>query len=222
MPEPAFDVLGFDFDGTLVDSAPALEHALTRSADRFDIDLRDVDLCRLGALSLNDYAMQLGIGADEFEEFKRYFSAVFDSESFRFVEKKSGVDELLNVLAPTPAGQQLFVLTNRRIESVRQILAELGINEFGDRVWSASEQPAGGNRKRSVLSRIVCEHYKASRVAYAGDAVEDVEAALHCDVTPIYVNDRHTAADWQSVGFAPHFRFEDLNALTKFLKGQRK
>lgn len=186
---------------------------------RIGINRQGVDLARISVLSLNDYASHLGIQSqEEFGAFKECFRTVFDNESYRLVRKKPDLDELLHTLSDASKGYQLFLLTNRRIESVRQILGFLGIDCFGRFTWSASEGPSEGNRKASLLAGIIQEHFDAADTAYIGDATQDVDAARASGITSIFVNDRNEAPDWSGLGFSPRYSFANLSGLRKFLE----
>lgn len=216
-----FDLIGFDFDGTLVNSAPAIENAIIETAKKFNFSLKNIDIDYLSSLPLNDYRPHLGIDEIKFDKFKNCFKTVFDKESFRLVKKQPGVDQLFETLAEKGLGKRTFLLTNRRQESVHQLLRELDIKIFNQRVWSASELIGVKNKKQTLMSKIICEFDNPVSVAYVGDAIDDLKAALGCNLISIYINKEYSKTNWEALGVSPHFCFKNIYELTQFLVGEK-
>jgi phosphoglycolate phosphatase-like HAD superfamily hydrolase len=184
----ATGALGFDFDGTLVDSLAAIGDAASRAALQVGVSLDGVDLAALSALSLDDYHRAIRFESPaQFERFKATFRAAFDRESYRLVAPFDGAGDTLERAMALLGVDSVFILTNRRRESALQIIDYLRLPRVGGGVHSASGAPAdAGNRKTAILRAIAARQYPQRIVLYVGDAIADMEAALAAGVVPVF------------------------------------
>ncbi len=180
--------VGFDFDGTLVDSFGAIADAARRAALEVRVELPPHAELALSALSLEDYGQVISFQDDaQFMRFKAAFRAVFDRESYQAVTCLPGAHEALHECAAAFGGDRVFILTNRRLDSVLQIIAHLGIQPPLGGVHSCASGSPKGNRKVDKLRPLV-QRYRtggSATVAYVGDAEADVEAALACGAVAV-------------------------------------
>ena len=181
-----------DLDGTLVDSAPDLSGALNVVLEEFGIPVVPFAEIRLlvgeGALALVRRAV-VRSGRPEPHDLERLFECFLDVYRSRLTRESRpyrGVSETLHELAGM--GHPLAVCTNKPEALARRMLAELGLDCFGDavvggdtfayrkpdpRVLDAAVTKAGGTLERSVL---------------IGDSRTDVETARNAGIPAILVS----------------------------------
>ena len=181
-----------DLDGTLVDSAPDLSAALNTVLAEQGVPTVPFEEIRLlvggGALVLIERALAR-VGAPERFDTARMFDRFLDVYRARLTRESRpypGVPGALRALARR--GHPLAVCTNKPEDLARRMLAELGLDHFGDavvggdtfafrkpdrRTLEAAAERAGGDPQRSVL---------------IGDSRTDVETARNADVPVILVS----------------------------------
>ena len=181
-----------DLDGTLVDSAPDLSGALNAVLAEQGIstippgEIRN--LVGDGALALIRRALARSGTAERHDAGRllERFLDVYRSRLTRESRPYPGVHGALRALARR--GHPLAVCTNKPEDLARRMLAELGLDHFGDavvggdtfafrkpdrRTLEAAAERAGGDPERSVL---------------IGDSRTDVETARNADVPVILVS----------------------------------
>ena len=181
-----------DLDGTLVDSAPDLSAALNAVLAEQGVPTVPFEEIRLfvggGARVLIERALAR-VGAPERYDTARMFDRFLDVYRSRLTRESRpypGVHGALRAL--TRRGHPLAVCTNKPEDLARRMLAELGLDHFGDavvggdtfafrkpdrRTLEAAAERAGGDPERSVL---------------IGDSRTDVETARNADVPVILVS----------------------------------
>jgi len=181
-----------DLDGTLVDSAPDISAALDTVLVEQGLPAVPFENIRLlvgaGALVLIERALAR-VGPPERYDTARMldrFLDVYRSRLTRESRPYPGVDDALRALAGR--GHPLAVCTNKPEDLARRMLAELGLDQFGDavvggdtfafrkpdrRVLEAAVERAGGDPECSVL---------------IGDSRTDVETARNAGVPVILVS----------------------------------
>ena len=182
-----------DLDGTLVDSAPDLSAALNTVLAEQGVPTVPFEEVRLlvggGALVLIERALARAGGAPERYDTARMFERFLDVYRSRLTHESRpypGVHAALRALARR--GHPLAVCTNKPEDLARRMLAELGLDHFGDavvggdtfafrkpdrRTLEAAVERAGGDPEHSVL---------------IGDSRTDVETARNADVPVILVS----------------------------------
>ncbi|HLZ68140.1 MAG TPA: phosphoglycolate phosphatase [Aliidongia sp.] len=123
----------FDLDGTLIDSAGDLHHAVNRmlaSFDRAPLSLTDViGMIGNGVPTLVSRALAARPGAPvEHGDAMARFNAAYDAAPTALTRPYPGVTETLDRLAA--AGVEMGVATNKHAASARTILADLGLARY--------------------------------------------------------------------------------------------
>lgn len=177
--------IGFDFDGTLVDSQGAVRAALEETLPAFlhpdeTWSINEVFHLNLDALKTK-YRFR---DATAFDAFRSRFVERFDSEHHKSVSLIDGAVDLLETLKHRFGSSHLFVLTNRRQESVRQIAASLGLDQYF--AFIDSVRPDGtSNPKARALGAALARFPKPFWSAYVGDHENDADAAIQNGAVPI-------------------------------------
>lgn len=168
----------FDFDGTLIDSAPAILEAFSAALQTHGITphvalthtLIGPPLAEtLRRISGSDDAALIGALSDSF---KRHY----DTTGVAATRPYPGIETMLDALAA--AGIPLHIATNKRLSVTRAILENLGWQERFVSVYALdmSAPPLPG--KAHLLTRQLAEQALApARTRYIGDKREDGLAA---------------------------------------------
>jgi phosphoglycolate phosphatase-like HAD superfamily hydrolase len=178
-------VIGFDFDGTLVDSREAVRHALSETLPEF-LDPQQAwsvdDVFHLSLDALRSRYRFRDNGA--FFAFRRAFVKRFDNEHYKKVQPIEHAVDLLQNLKARYGSSRLFVLTNRRQESAAQIANALNFERFF--AFITSVIPDGTeNPKIVALSKALGRYETPYWSAYVGDHPKDAEAATRNGSTAI-------------------------------------
>jgi phosphoglycolate phosphatase len=182
-----FDVVAFDLDGTLADTAPDLTAALNHTLFQLGYppvpaaDVRHMvghgakALLRQGlmAAGLDDEAL---MGAVElgFPIFLEYYEAHIADESFAFPGCEAALDEL------AARGVSLAICTNKLESLARRFVTEIGWDRRftviigGDTVGVSKPDPA------PLLAAI--ERAGGGRAAFIGDSITDTTTAINAGI----------------------------------------
>jgi phosphoglycolate phosphatase len=168
----------FDFDGTLVDSAPAIlagfDAALKRaslapavplSSDLIGPPLRET-LARLTASE----------DPDLLDALANDFKAFYDEEGLRLTRAYDGIAALLSRLAAD--GMPLHLATNKRWRPTERLLGLLGWDVAFASAYAQDKGPQPFANKAAMLKTLLSEQAIDPRAAlYVGDTPADGEAA---------------------------------------------
>ena len=179
-----FDIIGFDLDGTLIDSAPSIVDTLAAILQAKGIEpVSPVDSRIIGP-PLRGVLKQL-LGADDsllIQELSEDFINRYDSAGYKRSVPYDGIEAMLGDL--TSMNCKLYVVTNKRIAPTRRIIEHLGWScHFQDRLYSADAfQPTLAN-KAQAIDRVLAEHKIPKQEGiYIGDRSEDQKAAEACSL----------------------------------------
>jgi phosphoglycolate phosphatase len=177
-----FDCIGFDLDGTLVDTAPdlarAVNHAITH-AGREEVSAQTTrELIGGGTRAMLTRAFERTGGMVPDEAFERAYDALlafYESNTSEHSAAYPGVLDALDRLSL--AGCKLAVVTNKMERYARKLLGELDMEERfhtilgGDTLGPGRAKPA-----RDMIDEAIART-GGSRFAMVGDASFDVRAA---------------------------------------------
>lgn len=178
---PDIRLVLFDLDGTLIDSAPDLCHALNQALHEVGLPQPDVDAVRRmigeGQRVLVERALRWAGGDpaliqtdDVLARFRRHYSAHLVEKTVLY----PGVRETLAALSPR---LPLAVATNKPGEWARRILAAFGLSEQFR--WVLGEDDIGRRKPDPLLLLTLCERagVHPSAALMVGDSAIDLAAA---------------------------------------------
>lgn len=217
----AFDLIGFDLDGTMVDSAAdiaaALNHALS-SIGRGPLLLEVVQtLIGGGSRKLIADAAEITGGSDGVD-----LDAMLDALLLYYAANPcvhtSIYDGLVTALdALDEAGVRYAVVTNKTEHIARLVLQELGLLDRmayvigGDRLGPGRAKPAPDMLVDAM------EATGASRMAFVGDTIYDVKAAAAANCPSIFMDFHASGANLGADHILTHF--DELLPLLRSMKG---
>ena len=172
------EVVIFDFDGTLADSAPVMADCANELSEKYRYP-RTEDWRKNRNKSTKELLRESGISWYRLPFFMRDMKRMFRSK-MTSVKPFDGIKEMLDALTPD---KRLLVLTSNKLEVVQEFFKRNGLEHFDRLVCNI---PLFGKSK--ALQRLLKEEsLGASDVVYIGDEVRDVEACHEVAVPVIAV-----------------------------------
>jgi phosphoglycolate phosphatase len=165
-----FELVVWDFDGTLADSLPSAVSIFNRLAPELGYKpLADLDTAR--GLSTRQFLRQQGISLWRLPRLVRKFQTAAADEADR-LKLVPGLSAALAAL--TAAGVRLGVLSSNREDNIRRCLRANGAEQYFAFVVGYPRLFG----KAKALKRIIrAERLDPATVLYVGDELRDVEAA---------------------------------------------
>ncbi len=192
MSEIRFQIVGFDLDGTLLDThadlGAAVNHALAL-AGRPAVAVEEIQaLIGGGAKRMLERALERsgGIAPDEFKplyrELLRYYEANISVHSRLF----PGGEAMLDALAGS--GVKLAVVTNKFEAFARKLLGELGLlSRFATVIGGDTLGPGRAKPARDPIDEMV-KRLGGGSAAFVGDTSYDILAARAAGVPSVAVS----------------------------------
>ncbi len=167
----------FDFDGTLIDSAPSILAGFATVLERHGVTPRvPLDSNLIGPPLLPTLQRISGVeDQTALQDMAATFKGWYDTEGYRHTVVYPDIDAALHELA---ACARLYIVTNKRIHPTRQILGHLGWTSLFAGVYAqdAFEPPLPS--KAAVIGQVLGEHdIDPAAALYIGDRAEDGQAA---------------------------------------------
>jgi len=188
----AFAIVGFDLDGTLVDTAgdlaAAVNHALGLAARAPLSEAAVRPMIGLGARHMLEQGLAAtgGVPGGDFErlyrELLRFYEANIAVHSHAFPGVTTALDRL------DALGVKTAVVTNKREDMARKLLGELGLAKRMATIIGG-DTLGPGNAKPSPAPIIeMISRCGGGRAAFVGDSIYDVMAAKSAGVISIVVS----------------------------------
>lgn len=173
-----YDNVFFDFDGTLVDSAPAILKTFRAILEAAGVESRCAIDSRLIGPPLGA-TLKVLAGDDEslVERLSVDFKRCYDESTYRDTLPYSGIPEVLATLHGR--GAALVIVTNKRRTPTLRILEHLGWSHYFLGVETSDTQPPGRSGKAAMLAEALARRRAtADRSIMIGDTLEDRDGAL--------------------------------------------
>lgn len=188
-----FDIVGFDLDGTLVDSLPDLTGAVNHALDmagRRSLSIATVrNLIGGGTAELLRRALVETGGAVDDGEQENLHAAVLDWYQAHLTDQTrafAGCEAMLADLAHR--GVTLAVVTNKNEELAVQILQDLGLSRHFATIIGGDSLGPGHAKPRPDLLNLMLERCGPGRAAYVGDSQFDIGAAQAAGIPCVVVS----------------------------------
>jgi phosphoglycolate phosphatase len=197
------DLVLFDLDGTLADTAPDLAAAVNRQ--RVERGLAPVPLADLrpmashGARGLIGRAFGVAPGDAQFEplrdEFLRYYEAALCVESALF----AGMADVLDWIER--CGLRWGIVTNKAARFTQPLVQQLGLIERATCVVSGDTTPHAKPHPAPLLHALSAAGIGAERAVYVGDDRRDIVAGRAAGMRTVvatygYLGDSDDVAGW--------------------------
>jgi phosphoglycolate phosphatase len=193
-----FEIVGFDLDGTLLDSLGDLAHAVNHALSlegRPAVPVEEVrGFVGGGARKMLANAMLATGGAVDdtrFEELHDALLVYYEANIAVETRLFPGGQEMLDALAAR--GVKIAVVTNKLERFAVKIFAQLGLSDRFYTVIGGDTLGPGRAKPRPDLIQLMLERGGGGRAAYVGDTTYDTRAAaaagLPCIVVEFGFND---------------------------------
>ena len=187
-----FAIVGFDLDGTLVDTAgdlaAAVNHALGLAARAPLTEAEVRPMIGLGARHMLEqgFAATGGIPGGDFErlyrELLRFYEANIAIHSRPFPGLIAALDRL------GALGVRTAVVTNKREDMARKLLGEFGLADRMATIIGGDTLRPGNAKPSPAPIHAMVERCCGGRAAFVGDSIYDVMAAQSAGVTSVAVS----------------------------------
>lgn len=205
MSEPAvpIEVVLFDLDGTLVDTAPDLAAAVNRQ--RRERGLAELPLEALrpfashGARGMIGRAFGLAPGEPDYEPLRQQFFAYYEQALCVHSRLFPGMDETLDALERQ--GRRWGVVTNKIARFTLPLLTALGLAQRAACVVSGDTTAYAKPHPAPLLHALRLCGGVPARAAYVGDDLRDVQAGRAAGVVTVvarygYMGDGSDGSAW--------------------------
>ena len=199
------DAILFDFDGTLVDSAPDLAGAINDLRAELNLPELPYETLRpyatYGARSLLKAGLDLSPDHAHYDQHRLRFLAIYDARKLSKTHLFIGVLELL--IALERRGIHWGIVTNKHSRLAEPMIHEL----LRDRAFSpvvvvcGDSTPTPKPHPAPLLRAAADAQWDITRCWFVGDGESDVKAGLAAGMTPVlatygYVADLAAARAW--------------------------
>ncbi|MCK5121408.1 MAG: HAD-IIIA family hydrolase, partial [Methylococcales bacterium] len=182
-----FDLIIFDWDGTLADSVDWIVHCLKVAADQQGLVVpEDQAIKNIIGLSIQNALAELfpKIKGQAQEQFIACYSQVFFAKTITENDLFLGVNEMLRQLRGQ--GYKLAVATGKGRSGLDKAMQGVGLLDFFDATRCANETASKPNPL--MLEEIVTEmQVSKERVVFVGDSNHDLQMAENAGVAAIAV-----------------------------------
>ncbi len=209
----------FDLDGTLVDTAPDLAHALNLQRERHGLPPLALEVIRPhashGSRGLLGIGFGLVPGQERFAAMREEYLYLYDRVLTRSPRVFEGMDEVLNALED--AGIRWGVVTNKPRRFTRPLLAAMDLSARAACIVSGDDVARPKPHPDTLLR--ACELVRAEPRAclYVGDAERDIQAGRAAGMRTLvagygYLDAHDRPQEWGAAGMiaAPRELLEQI------------
>ncbi len=178
----------FDFDGTLVDSLPGIEHSVDHALHACGCAPRACEVRPLIGPPIRSILSRItGETAPErLNALEAAFRSSYDSDGWQRTFFFEGARETLETLAS--AGVSLFVVTNKPEQATTRILGKAGLQSLFTDVVCRNSSGKLFRSKAEMVAHVLFLHRLSPEVSvFIGDTAEDYEAATAAGVPVVLV-----------------------------------
>jgi phosphoglycolate phosphatase len=214
----AFDLVLFDLDGTVWDSAPGIVDALTYTLAVMDLAPRSEDelASNLGP-PLVEMLAGLGVPPERLGEGRDHYRSRYRTHGEFDVTVYPGIPELLDELREH--GVRLATATSKGIDPTRRMLDHLGLTKRFDVIAGASMDESAHHKVDVIRSALAqADPAENQRVAMVGDRHYDLDGGRSFGLTTVGVRWGYGSAD-ELEGCRPDHLVDEVADLVALLVG---
>lgn len=173
-----YDVILFDVDGTLIDSAPGILNTLEEVFHKMNVDISGTDLRRYLGPPLRKSFGEHFTDPAKIEEATELYRVSYHEKGSHEGNAYPGAEQMLRRLKE--AGLVLCTATSKPTEVVVPILEEQGLAPYFDFIGGASMDETR-DTKTDVIRHVLAQPcVRGKRVLMVGDRSDDMRGAADC------------------------------------------
>lgn len=173
-----YDVILFDVDGTLIDSAPGILNTLEEVFRKMNVDITGVDLRRYLGPPLRKSFGEHFIDMAKIEEATDRYRKSYAVKGSHECTPYPGAADMLQRLKA--AGLLLCTATSKPTKVVTPILEEKGLAPYFDFIGGASMDESRDTKTDVVRYALSQPMLQGKRVLMVGDRNDDMRGAADC------------------------------------------
>jgi phosphoglycolate phosphatase len=200
-----FDTIGFDLDGTLVDTAPdlcrAVNHALSTIGRPPLSESATREVIGGGTRAMLTRALERTGGTVDEATLQQLYLDLIDHYERHTSEHSAPYPGCLAALDELEAiGCRLAVVTNKQEYLARKLLDELGLSHRFDAIVGGDTLGPGRSKPQRDMLDEALRHCGGTRFAMVGDSSFDVRAARAAQVPVVVLTEGYHAAPPETLG----------------------
>lgn len=190
--------IGFDLDGTLVDSHQAVYKCLKETLPKYVNDDVEKIIDIIFPLTMSQFPNYINFKNDNsYKLFREEFSELFDKKYYKTIKPMDYYLDLLNFCKSKYGEKNVFILTNRRKESALQVCKYFSITDIiGVEKIFSTKMDSTSNPKSNSLKHVRKLLYINNKLGYyVGDNVTDIDSAIDNNAIPLYISGKEPLID---------------------------
>ncbi len=188
-----YDLLVFDFDGTLVDSIEGVLASFNYALSKYGYPkLKKDDIRKKIGLPLEDIALYTlkvsGINEKDdidIEKFLSFYREFYKREGYKLASLYDGISDFLE--KAKSKNKKLAIFTNRSIDSTTQILEIVGVANLFDVVVSGETINKRKPLPDGLLMIMEKIGQREKETIMIGDSIIDINTALNANIDSCFV-----------------------------------
>lgn len=206
-----YDVIFFDLDGTLVDTAPDLAFALNQLLEQEGKSPLPYENIR--PVASHGSAGLLGLGfaitpvMDTFKPLQERFLQIYQDNLSRQSALFDGMENILDTIEKT--GKQWGVITNKPAFLTLPLMADLKLDKRAVCIVSGDTTAKSKPHPEPMLHACQLTHVQPNNCLYIGDAERDIAAGRNVNMHTIianygYISESDKPETWQADAMINH------------------
>lgn len=177
----------FDLDGTLVDTAPDLAYALNQTLKRYGRDPLPFEKIRPHVSHGGVALIRAGFGLEpehsDFQEYRQEFLTIYEQNISRETTLFPGMQEVL--IALEERGIAWGIVTNKPTWLTNPLMEQIGLAQRAACIISGDTTKNSKPHPEPILYACQQVGYPPEECLYIGDAARDIEAGNSAGTTTI-------------------------------------
>ncbi len=151
-----YDIILFDLDGTLTESAPGIVNAVLYALKKNGIEETDRDklMTFVGPPLYDSFQTHYGMSKQQADHMVDDFREYYHERGWKENASYKGIPEMLQILRAQ--GRKLAVATSKPEETAKQVLAWFGLTEYFDLIAGATMDDSR-SRKGDVIAYAIAQ-----------------------------------------------------------------
>jgi len=214
--------IGFDLDGTLIDSHKAVYDCLSESLPNYVNENVDNIIDIVFPLTMSQFPDYIKFkNPESFNLFRKEFINLFDTKYYKRINLIKNCFELLKHCKEKYGDENIFILTNRREKSALQVCHHLNITNIisSDKIFSTKFDDSTNPKSNSLRNVIKLLKIDKKLGYYVGDSIADIDSAIINKIEPIYISGKDIPSDIKLIkgNIKDVKSFKDLSNFLRFL-----